>query len=355
MQIQEHVSLANYSTMRLGGPARYFVTVENEDQLIQALDFAKQKDITTHILGGGSNSIFQDPGFLGLVIALQIKGVKTKSTEESLEITAGAGEVWDDIVALSVEEGYFDIAALSLIPGSVGAAPIQNIGAYGQQISDVVHAVRAYDTQQGEFVEIMQSSCNFTYRHSRFNTTDAKRFIITSVKLRLHRKTISPPFYADIEKYFADNAIDTTAITPKQLREAVSAVRVRKLPDPAKVANTGSFFKNPVISKEAFEVLEKHHPSIHEPREGWSQLPFWNQADGTVKIAAGWLIEKCGFKAYSDQETGMATWKNQSLVLVNEAAKNTQDLLDFKEKIITAVQAKFGITLQQEPELVTEK
>lgn len=328
--------------MRLGGLARYFAVVTNEDELVAALNFATERDVAFHVLGGGSNSIFQDTGFSGLVIALRIKGIDVAEDSDVLRLTVGAGEIWDDIVALSVDKGYADIAALSLIPGTVGAAPVQNIGAYGQQISDVIDIVRAYDTMQHEFVEILRKDCNFTYRHSRFNTVDRKRFIITSVRMQLSRKNVSPPFYADITTYFATHSIDEQAVTPTQLRKAVSQVRVIKLPDPKDIASCGSFFKNPVVSEPEFRTLSVQFP----------ELKSHQTDDSNLKLYAGQLIELCDLKGYHDQETGMATWKNQALVLVNESAKSTNDLLKFKEMIVTSVQEKFDITLEQEPEMV---
>lgn len=343
MQIQENVSLAQFSTMRLGGATRHFAEVTSEDELLEALDYANDNQLRVHLVGSGSNTIFQDEGFNGLVIRMKIIGINIEHINDGeIIITVGAGENWDDIVARSVEEGFCDIAALSLIPGTIGAAPVQNIGAYGQQISDVITSVHAYDTKEQQFVEILRKDCNFTYRHSRFNTVDKKRFIITSVKMQLRRKSVTPPFYADITAYFATHDIDEHAVTPAQLREAVSRVRVVKLPDPADIASCGSFFKNPVVSEAKFNTLLTDFP----------ELKSHQTDDGNLKLYAGQLIELCGLKGYHDQETGMATWKNQALVLVNESAKSTNDLLKFKEMIVTSVQEKFDITLEQEPEMV---
>jgi UDP-N-acetylmuramate dehydrogenase len=342
MQILQNVSLADYSTMRLGGLAKNFVSVSSEDELMQALDFAAQNNLKTHILGGGSNTIFSDKGFNGLVIQNAVMGIKTLQTKDSLTLTVGAGEKWDDIVALGVDNGYFDIAALSLIPGTVGAAPVQNIGAYGQQVSDAIISVRAYDTVGLGFIEIPQADCGFAYRKSRFNTVDKSRFIITSIKLQLSRKTESAPFYADISNYFETHSIEQSSISPAQLRQAVSTVRVIKLPDPSTVANCGSFFKNPVVSAEEHAALLEKFPDLKSHQTD----------DGSLKLYAGQLIELCDLKNYHDPKTGMATWKNQALVLVNESAKSTNDLLLFKQFIVNAVEGAFNITLIQEPEFI---
>ena len=352
IQVQENVSLVQYSTMRLGGSARYLVEISSEEELVEALGFASEKYLKIHVVGSGSNTIFQDDGFDGLVIVNRILGVTEESHDDTTVLTVGAGENWDDIVDRSVSLGFSDIAALSMIPGTVGAAPVQNIGAYGQLISDSIISVRAYDTNTDEFCEISKEACEFSYRRSRFNSTDKGRFIITSVKMQLCRKSVKPPFYADIEKYFTSKNIVAENINPQGLRTAVIHIRSVKLPDPSVVSNCGSFFKNPVITNGHFQDLKQKHPEISCTPDGWSQPPYWNLPDKTVKLAAGWLVEQVGFKDYHDAKTGMATWKNQSLVLINESAKTTVDLTAFKEKIVSSVYEKFGITLKQEPELV---
>lgn len=342
MDVKQNVSLADYSTMRLGGVARFLVTVRSEDELLQALAYGKEQGLRTHLLGGGSNTIFTNQGFDGLVIVNKIMGIAEEPTDDTLILSVGAGENWDTVVALSVKHGYSDIAALSLIPGTAGAAPVQNIGAYGQQISDSLVSLRAYDMQNDAFVELMHDECGFLYRQSRFNTTDKGRYIITVIKLQLSRKNISPPFYADVAAYFKQHGIDQNAVSAAQLREAVSTVRVVKLPDPSTVANSGSFFKNPVISQSKFERLQQRFPNLKAHQTD----------DGNLKLYGAQLIELAGMKDFHDPETGMATWKNQALVLVNESARSAEDLVLFKRKIIDAVQEMFSITLVQEPELI---
>jgi UDP-N-acetylmuramate dehydrogenase len=308
MQIQENVSLADYSTMRLGGEARYLVEITSEDELKAAVVFANKNSLKIHVVGSGSNTIFNDGTFDGVVIVNKINGfIENKVSSDEIEYIVGAGFIWDDLVAKSVELGFFDIAALSMIPGTVGAAPVQNIGAYGQQTSDSLITVRAYDKEKGDFEEIEAKDCRFSYRHSKFNTTEKDRFIITAVKMRLHRKTIKPPFYADIETYFSLNKIDKETITPHDLRKAVMAIRAIKLPDPSVVANCGSFFGNPIVSQSEFDTLITKFP----------ELKCHSNDDGNLKLYAGQLIELAGLKDFHDSKTGMATWKNQALVVVN--------------------------------------
>lgn len=342
MKIQQNISLAGYSTMQLGGDARYLCTVTSEADSKEALAFAEKHQLKLHILGGGSNTIFTDDGFDGLVMVNRIPGIEIDKDKDTTTLTIGAGEEWDDIVKKSVELGYVDIAALSLIPGTCGGAPVQNIGAYGQQLSDAVHSVRVFDLKENAWKTILRKDCNFSYRTSRFNTTDNDRFIITSIKLQLSRKIYEGELYADVERYLLKHGIRPSTISPLQLREAVIAVRRAKLPDPSKIANTGSFFKNPVVSPTTFKKLVKEFPFLKSHETD----------DGKLKLYAGQLIELAGMKDYHDKTTGMATWKNQALVLVNEHADSASDLFVFKQKVITSVHATFGITLEQEPELV---
>lgn len=342
MVIRENVALAEYVTMQLGGNARYLCIVTSEADIKEALAFSKKHQLKLHVLGGGSNTIFTDNGFDGLVVVNRIPGIIVDKENDGVMLAVGAGEEWDGIVQKSVDLGYVDIAALSLIPGTCGGAPVQNIGAYGQQISDSLISVRAFDIEENEWKTILRKDCNFSYRTSRFNGTDKGRFIITSIKLQLSRKIYEGELYADVECYLLKHGIRASTISPLQLRKAVIAVRRAKLPDPSKIANTGSFFKNPVVSSATFKKLVKEFPFLKSHETD----------DGKLKLYAGQLIELAGMKDYHDKSTGMATWKNQALVLINEHASHSADLFAFKQKIITSVHATFGITLEQEPELV---
>lgn len=342
MKIAKNVSLDQYSTMRLGGKARFLCEVKNADELKEAYLWAKNKNIQFIVIGIGSNIIWQDKGFEGLVIVNKILGFETtKKTSSSAVFRIGSGENWDNIVKKTVDLGYSGIEQLSLIPGTVGATPVQNVGAYGREISDVLESVEALNTKTNEIVNISNEDCQFGYRTSRFKTTDRGRFLITSITIKLTKTSPKPPFYQSLQAYLDENKI--TTYTPKIIRDAVIAIRTAKMPDPSKVANNGSFFANPIISQEEFAQLEIEHPRV----------AHWKLKDGKVKISAAWLVENAGFgKNYHDQETGMATWQNHSLVLINEKAKSTQDLIDFRDKIIQTVHSKFGIKLEQEPEII---
>lgn len=341
MQIHEHVSLRQHSTMRLGGEARYLTEINNREELSEALSWANSQNIRALMIGDGSNIVWRDEGFDGLILVNKIKQFEhTAQDEQNHFIAIGAGENWDHVVARCVNLGLSGIEALSLVPGTAGATPVQNVGAYGQEIADTLVSVEAYDTQTKRFVTIPNQECGFGYRTSRFKTNDHGRFCIVSVNLCLSTTPPRPPFYGQLQRYLDDRGY--REYTNRLVREAVIDIRSHKLPDPAKVANNGSFFANPIISTDAFKVLGEQHPDV----------PHWQTKDGKVKLAAAWLIEQVGFKDAHDPETGMATWPTQPLVLVNESASSTAQLLAFKQKIINAVQQTFGVTLSQEPELL---
>lgn len=327
--------------MRLGGKAAFLVEVTSRPEVEQAVQFALEKQIPMLMIGDGSNIVWRDEGFPGLIIVNNIKRFETQhEDEQNVYITAGAGDHWDAVVARTVAMGLTGIEALSLIPGTAGATPVQNVGAYGQEIADTLTAVEAYDTQTKAFVTLRGADCGFGYRTSRFKTADRGRFLITAITLHLVRGSMPPPFYGTLQTYLEEHNI--TDYSPASIRQAVIAIRQSKLPDPAKVANNGSFFANPVISEKALAALQATHPD----------MPHWPAGDGQYKIPAAWLVEQTGFKDFHDPKTGMATWPQQPLVLVNEHAQSTAQLLAFRQKILDGVKAKFDLTLHQEPELL---
>lgn len=341
MNILHDEPLSKHSTMRLGGTAAHYTTVTNKRELQDAIAWAEQQGLPVIVVGDGSNIVWRDEGFPGLLIANKILGYEVQIEDaENCYVTIGAGENWDSVVARVVAKGLTGIEALSLIPGTAGATPVQNVGAYGQEIADTLVVVEAYDKQLNQFVTIPAADCAFGYRTSRFKTTDRGRFFITAITLHLFRGNPQPPFYRALQAYFDEHGI--TDPTPQVIREAVIAIRKSKLPDPAVVANNGSFFANPIISEQDFIQLQADFPGI----------PNWPTEDGHVKLPAAWLVEQAGFKDNHDAETGMATWPAQSLVLVNEQASSTAQLLRYRQKIVDAVQQQFNIQLEQEPELL---
>ncbi len=341
MEFQQNVSLSNYSTMKLGGTASCLLEVEDINSMIQAIKIAKKNNQPIIMIGGGSNTIWKDEGFPGLVIVNRICGFEIVSQEEiGTYINIGAGEIWDEVVAKSVNMGLSGIECLSLIPGRAGATPIQNVGAYGQEISQTLVTVTAYDMLSETLLTIPASDCNFGYRQSRFNKTDKGRYFITGITLLLSKLKPMPPFYPSLSEYLANNNIFN--YTSSIIRQAIIDIRSSKLPDPNIIANCGSFFRNPIIEPSSFSLLAETYPNI----------PNWSTEDGLIKLSAAWLIDQVGFHDYYDSETGIATYPTQTLVLINKTARSTADLLKFADKIKKAVNERFGIELTQEPILL---
>ena len=343
MNIQKNVSLKDHSTMRLGGKARFLATAHSLEELNKLTIWANQHKEDVIVIGDGSNIVWQDEGFAGLVIVNALPGFKLRQigNGNSVHVTLGAGENWDSAVEHTVKLGYYGIERLSLIPGSCGAAPVQNIGAYGSEIKDTLVSVRAYDTNTNEYVTLSNKDCQFSYRSSIFNSSAKCRYIIVSITLKLTKTPPKPPFYASLQDYFDTHNINDYTAT--NIRSAVVNIRKSKLPDPRHIANNGSFFGNPIVAPDHANKLKQQYPD----------MPLWPVTDGKTKLSAAWLIEQAGFKkGYSDQNTGMSLWHNQALVLVNEHATSTADLLAFKRKVTAAVEQKFGVKLHQEPELI---
>lgn len=340
MDIQENVPLSKHSTMRLGGPAKYLLDIYSAGEIPKAVAWAKEKNLPIMMIGIGSNIVWQDAGFDGLILVNKISGFEITDNGSEVIATIGAGEIWDKVVEKIVNENLSGVEMLSLIPGTTGATPVQNVGAYGGEISDTLIDLEAYDTKTDEFVTLQNKDCDFSYRKSRFNGRDRSRFFITSIRLKLSQTHMQSPFYRSLEKYLSENNIKD--FSPREIRNAVINIRNSKLPDPARVANNGSFFANPIIDKSKAEEIAARFPD----------LPNWQTADGKVKLSAAWMMENLGLKGYKDLETGMAIWDKHSLVFVNENAKNTAALLEFRGQIIKKVEKKFGVTLKQEPELI---
>lgn len=342
MNIKENVDLSAHSTMRLGGKARYLAEATSEQDVAQLAGWAHEHNLPIITVGSGSNIVWRDEGFGGLVIVNKIGGREVLSqNEDSAIVRIGAGENWDEIVGWAVENGFSGIETLSLIPGTAGATPVQNVEAYGQQIADTLIEVEAFDTTTQAFGGIVKEACILGYRTSRFKNVDHGRFIICGVVLKLGRGSMQPPFHRGLQKYVDEHGI--TDFSPASLRRAVIDIRSNKLPDPAKVPNNGSFFKNPIIEKNQFEQLQKLAPDILS----------YPTSSGHVKLSAMWLIEHAGFQpGYEDPQTGMALWPKHALVLVNQKAHSTADLISFRQKIIDRVHEQFGVTLEQEPELL---
>ncbi len=297
---------------------------------------ATSQNLSLFILGGGSNLIVRDEGFSGLVLRNRIPGFGVVKDEPGRAvIKAGAGEIWDEVVRRSVEMNLTGIEALSAIPGTAGAAPVQNIGAYGQEIADSLISLEAYDIHNDRFVTLENADCAFSYRHSIFRGDAAGRYVILSITLQLYKTAPAPPFYAAVQDYFDANNI--TLFTPQIVRDAVIAIRADKLPDPAVLPNAGSFFKNAIVEDWQLSDLKQAYPA----------MPIYDMPDGRFKIPSGWLIQEAGLKGKTIH--GMHIHDKNALVLINESANSYADLAAAREEIIGAVRDKFRITIEQEP------
>lgn len=336
--MQPNLSLKKYTTMQLGGPARVLTTAKSREDIVSFVDQAEEQHIPLLVIGAGSNIIVKDEGFSGMVILNRIPGfevVEDTSPNVAL-IKAGSGMVWDELVKETVALGLSGIENLSAIPGYVGAAPIQNIGAYGQEIANTLTELEAYDVQGKKFVTLKNGDCNFTYRESIFNSTEKNRYIIVSITLELSKQPQTPPFYDSLQRYLESQEI--TDYSPRNLRHAVQAIRAERLPDPSIIANTGSFFKNPIVEKWKVDQLKELDPD----------MPLFDMGSNLFKLSAGWLIEKAGLKGL--EMNGMALHKKNSLVLINQNAASYQQLDEIRRFITEAVYSKFQLQLEQEPE-----
>jgi UDP-N-acetylmuramate dehydrogenase len=336
MEIHTNIPLKNYTTMRLGGNARFMTEAHTPEDIASVYRNAKTQNLPIFILGGGSNVIVHDEGFGGIVVRNRIPGFEIIDDQPSTTtIRIGAGENWDEVVKRTVDLNLNGIEAMSAIPGTAGAAPIQNVGAYGQEIADTLLSLEAYDSQTDSFIVLQNADCGFSYRHSIFRGHAAGRYVVTSITLQLYKTAPQPPFYKAIEDYFTANNI--TLYTPQVIRETVIQIRTDKLPDPKLTPNTGSFFKNAIIEDWQLNELKIKYPD----------MPSYDMPDGTFKIPTGWLIEQTGLKGQLIH--GMRVHNKNALVLINESATSYQDLAAAREQISGAVRDQFRITIEQEP------
>ncbi|WP_293304600.1 UDP-N-acetylmuramate dehydrogenase [Pedobacter sp. UBA5917] len=333
LQIQENVSLKPYNSFGIDVKANYFAEIFEEEELVELFQNEIVKKQQLFVIGGGSNVLFTQ-NYEGLVIKMGIKGISAQMVGDLVLATAGAGEVWNDFVQYCVSRGFAGVENLSLIPGTVGASPIQNIGAYGIELKDVFESCTAFEIKTGNIKTFTYADCHFGYRESIFKGELKGQYIITSVTFRLSSAAKINTSYGAIEAELQKRGIENPNI--EDVSEAVSHIRVSKLPDPSTIGNAGSFFKNPVIEKYEFaDVVAKHPDVVHYPT-----------ADGKIKLAAGWLIEQCGWKGKIVGNTG--TWKNQALVLVNHGGATGTEVYAFSEQIIDSVKSTFGVTLERE-------
>ncbi|HEY8475022.1 MAG TPA: UDP-N-acetylmuramate dehydrogenase [Natronosporangium sp.] len=345
-RLYQAVPLAAYTTLRLGGPARRMVTAASADEIAESVRDAAADGCPTLVLGGGSNVVVADEGFAGTVILLRSRGVRvTARDDDAVTIEVAAGEPWDEVVAAAIEAGWSGLECLSGIPGAAGATPIQNVGAYGQEVAETITRVRVLDRVTDRIEWLSPEQCRFGYRTSIFKRSD--RWVVLAVEFRLRRSAESAPVrYAELARSLGV-PLGGTAPLPA-VRSAVLALRAGKgmVLDPADpdTCSAGSFFTNPVLSPAGMAALRERVAGLGDP-------PMWPSVDGLTKVSAAWLIERAGFtKGYGRR--GVAISSKHTLALTNRGTGSTAALLDLAREIRDGVRDRFGVTLHPEPDLI---
>mgnify|MGYP001271628427 CR=1 FL=1 len=336
MQFQENILLKPYNSFGIGTKARYFARFSNHESLTELLTSAPSQNIL--ILGGGSNILFTRD-YDGLVLKNEFGGIeKIKEDDEYVFVKCGAGENWHRFVMYCIENGWGGLENLSLIPGNTGAAPIQNIGAYGVELKDVFHELTAFHLEEKANYTFRLKDCQFGYRNSVFKQKYRGQFAILEVVVRLTKKHQFNTSYGAITQELEKMGVQDLSI--QAISQAVIRIRQSKLPDPADIGNAGSFFKNPTIDQKSFEKLKKKYDHV----------VAYPNPDGTVKLAAGWLIEQCGWKGYRKGDAGVHA--KQALVLVNYGNAGGNEIFQLSEEIKKSVFEKFGVQLEREVNII---
>ena len=347
LEIRENVSLAEFTTLKIGGRAQFFCAAQSEDEVRKAVEFAERNNLKIFILGGGSNVLIADEGFDGLVLQVALKGISIVQVDnETVNVTVQAGEVWEQFVAFCVAENLQGIECLSGIPGFCGGTPVQNVGAYGQEVSETIVSVKCFDRKTKESVQIFNQRCGFAYRSSIFNTTEKNRFIVLSVTFALSQNGAPKILYRDLQNYFGEKNPNL-----QETRQAVIAIRAAKsmvIGDKDENSKSvGSFFKNPIVSLEKFREIERQTKNLKIIQEG-ENVPNYKVDDKSVKIPAAWMIEKSGFeKGYKLGNVGIST--KHTLAIVNLGGASAEDVLKLKSEIQNKVKEKFDVLLTPEP------
>ncbi len=345
--IQENIPLSPLTTLGIGGPARYFVEAHGEDAVLDAIEFAETGELPIMILGGGSNLLVSDEGFPGLVLRVRIDGLDLTDSGQGVLMRVGSGIDWDEVVRQSVARNLFGIECLTGIPGWAGGTPIQNVGAYGQEVSEVISAVRVLDRQEGTVRELSRAQCDFSYRSSVFNTTARGRYIVLVVEYDLKRTGRPKTDYPDLKRYFDGDREPNLA----EVRDAVRKIRAGKAmlrvegdPD---CASAGSFFKNAMLDEAAYSELVALALEAGILAAG-EAVPHYKSADGRIKVSAAWLIEGAGYrKGASDGPVGLS--EKHALAVINRGGARASDVLRFAGDVQSSVEDRFGVRLATEP------
>ena len=344
MNLEENKPLAPLTTLGVGGSARYFLEAHTEEEIVEASAWAQDRSLPLFVLGGGSNLVVSDQGFDGLVLHVALPGVTASPKGPRHEVvSAAAGEDWDAFVQRAVEANLAGIECLAGIPGTVGGTPVQNVGAYGQEVASVIDCVRTFDLLEREFIEFSAAECSFTYRRSRFNSTDRNRYIVTRVDFRLERDGKSTLKYADLQRAFGANAQPTLVEVAAAVRRIRKSKGMLLVPGDPDCRSAGSFFKNPVVPAEAVCAIAT--------AAGKEPPTFPTGDPACVKLPAAWLIEQAGFtRGYEHGAAGISS--RHTLALVNRGSATAAEILALAADVRTAVAAKFGVQLEMEPVLV---
>lgn len=341
--IQENVPLAPFTTLKIGGKARFFVSASSEDEVVEAFHFARSNGLGLFVLGGGSNVLIADEGFDGLVLQVALKGLSSEQEKGgTVYVTAKAGEDWDEFVASCVERDLQGLECLSGIPGFIGGTPVQNVGAYGQEVSETIVSVSVFDRESRDIRMLTNADCGFAYRTSIFNTSEKERFIVLSVTYALTLRGEPKIVYKDLIEHFGDRqpSLPEARDAVLNIRRAKSMVIDEADPNSR---SAGSFFKNPVVSSEEFARVEKAAEGL-----GLGKVPFFAAGDGMVKIPAAWLIERSGYsKGFEYGQAGLST--RHTLALINRGFACAADIIALKDLIQAQVHKEFSIHLQTEP------
>ena len=349
---RENVPLAPLTTLGVGGPARHYVRVDEPAALGEAVDWAGARGIPFMVLGGGSNLVVSDAGYPGLVIHMALRGVAARVTAEAVDVTAAAGEHWDSLVAFAVDRGWAGIECLSGIPGLVGATPIQNVGAYGQDVSETIVAVEVFDRPTRARLTLDNEACRFGYRMSRFKAEDAGSFIVLGVTYRLRPGGAPAVKYAELAKYFESRGVAEPTLA--QARAAVLEVRKKKSmvldPGDPNALSVGSFFMNPIVAEGEFEALSARLVA-EGVAPGVTDIPHYPAGPGRLKMSAAWLIERAGFRrGYARGPVGLSD--RHTLAIVNRGGARAEDVVALAREIRDGVRARFGVSLHPEPVFV---
>jgi len=343
--MQENVPLAGFTTFNVGGPARYFCRADSESEVSEALAFAKSRQLPVFVLGGGSNLVVSDRGFSGLVLKVEIKGAKAENAGDSRIFEVGAGDDWDNFVAQTIDQNCAGLECLSGIPGTVGGTPVQNVGAYGQEVSRTIECVAAIEIASGKKRHFSNADCGFSYRTSIFNTSKRGAFILLSARYRLRPGGEPNVSYRDLKNYFAGH----TAPSLLKVRNAVREIRHSKamliVPGDDDCRSAGSFFKNPIVDRATADSIAQF-----AALRGLT-LTTYPVADGMVKLPAAWLVEQSGFrKGFTAGPVGIS--RRHALAIVNRGGATAADIVALKTRIQRAVVDQFGIDLKPEPVFV---